>query len=142
MLPRRLLTALVFFLALGVFAEQKPGLKARADESTGSDKARYAAEYTEQATHEADKAFADGKDADAASRLQDIATYGKMAADASIQSHKREKNTEIALRKVLKHLNDIKNARPFEQQAEVQQVIDAVQAAHDSLLDSMFQKGH
>ena len=136
------LVALVLLVTVGVFAEQKPDLKARADQSIGSDKAKYAAEYTEKATHEADKSFADGKDADASALLQDVAVYGKMAADASMQSHKREKNTEISLRKVLKQLNDIKNARPFEQQAEVQKVIESVQATHDALLEFMFQKGH
>jgi hypothetical protein len=136
------LLALVVCLTFSVFAEQKPDLRTRADQSSGGDKAKYAAEYTEQATKEADKAFADGNDSDGTARLQDVATYGKMAADASMTAHKREKNTEIALRKVLKHLNDIKNARPFEEQSQVQKVIDTIQAAHDSLLDFMFQKGH
>ena len=141
MLRHAPLLALVLLLAGSVFAQVKD-LKSRADSSSGSDKAKYAAEYAEQATHDADKLFAEGKDADGSAKLQDVVTYGKMAADVSMQSHKREKNTEITLRKILKRLADIKNAQPFEQQAEVQKVIDQVQASHDALLDFMFQKGH
>jgi hypothetical protein len=142
MLRRLLLVALTLFLSLGLFADQKPDLKARADHSSGADQAKYAAEYAEQATRDADKDFAEGKDEEAFAQLKDVAIYGKMASDTSMQFRKREKNTEITLRKMLKQLNDIKNARPFEQQAEVQKVIDAVQATHDALLEFMFQKGH
>lgn len=141
MLRRSPALALVLILACSAFAEVKD-LKSRADSSSGSDKAKYAAEYAEHAVHEADILLANGKDAEGTAMLQDVGTYGKMAADVSMQSRKREKNTEITLRKILKRLADIKNAQPFEQQAEVQKVIDQVQASHDSLLDFMFQKGH
>lgn len=132
---------MVLLIAGGVFAEVKD-LKARADASSGSDKAKYAAAYAEHAVHEADILLANGKDAEGAAKLQDVATYGKMAADVAMQAHKREKNTEITLRIILKRLADIKNAQPFEQQADVQKVIDQVQVSHDALLDFMFQKGH
>ena len=141
-MPRRAsLLALLLLLSGSVFAQVKD-LKARADASSGSDKAKYAAEYAEHAVHEADIFFANGKDADGSAKLQDVATYGKLAADVAMQTRKREKNTEISLRIILKRLADIKNAQPFEQQAEVQKIIDQVQGAHDALLDSMFQKGH
>ena len=132
---------MVLLIAGGVFAEVKD-LKARADASSGSDKAKYAAEYAEHAVHEADIFLANGKDAEGSAKLQDVATYGKMAADIAMQTRKREKNTEITLRIILKRLADIKNAQPFEQQADVQKVIDQVQVSHDALLDFMFQKGH
>jgi SpoVK/Ycf46/Vps4 family AAA+-type ATPase len=140
MLRRFALVVAVLFLALSAFAQKD--LKSRADAASGGERAKLAVEYTEEAAKAADKAFNDGKDDEGSAKLKEVAQYAKVAADASMQSGKREKDTEIKLRKVLKRLVEVKQAQPFEQQAEVQKVIDAVQAAHDALLESMFKKNH
>jgi hypothetical protein len=134
-----LVVAILFFT---IAASAQKDLKSRADAATGGEKAKLAVEYTDQATKDADKAFNQGKDEEGFAELQDVAQYAKIAADAAMQSGKRQKDTEISLRKIAKHLDDIKKARPYEQQQTVQDAIQAVLAAHDNLLNSMFQKNH
>lgn len=133
-----ILLALTF--ALPAFAQKD--LKSRADSATGAEKAKLCVEYTEEAAKASEKAFQDGKDEESSLHLKEVVQYAKAASDASMQSHKREKETEIGLRKVLKRLMEAKNVRPVDQQDEVQKTIDAVLVAHDSLLDSMFKKTH
>lgn len=140
-MTRRLIpVVLALTFAASAFAQKD--LKSRADTATGGEKAKLCVEYTEEAAKAADKAFQDGKDEESSAHLKEVVQYAKAAAEASMQSHKREKETEIGLRKVLKRLMEVKNARPVDQQGEVQETINAVLVAHDSLLDSMFKKTH
>jgi hypothetical protein len=127
-------------LSLAVVAFGQKDLKTRADSATGGDKVKYAAEYAEATTKAADKAFQDGNDAQGSGDLKDVEKYAVMASEMSIQSGKRQKQTEITLRKIVNHLADIKNARPFEMQDEVKTTMDAVDKARNNLLDSMFTK--
>jgi hypothetical protein len=138
MTRRPILVVAVLTVALSAFAQ--PDLKSRVEAATGAEKAKLAVEFTEQATKAADRAFKDDKDDEGSADLKAITEYARIAFDASVQARKREKETEIGLRKVLKHLVDIKNARPVDQQDEVQKTINAVLVVHDKLLDSMFQK--
>ena len=66
--------------------------------------------------------------------------YAKVASDASIQTGKHEKATEITLRKIAYQLAQMKNARPVDQQPEVQHTIDEVDKSRSSLLEAMFEK--
>ncbi len=123
-------------LALPAFAQKE--LKSRADAASGVDKARLAVDYAEQATKAADKAFQEGKDNDGSAALKDVVQYAKMATDASMQSGKRQKQTEISLRKILFRLLQIKNARPIADQDEVKRAMDGVDTDRNDLLDAMF----
>ena len=137
---RTTLVFAVLFLALSAVAQSD--LKSKADAATGGDKAKLALDYTEQATKAADKAFKDGKDDAGTASLRDIEQYAKVASDAAMESGKRTKETEINLRKIVNHLVDIKNARPYDQQDAVQHTIDAVDTARNNLLEAMFKKNH
>ncbi len=138
----RRLIPVVLALTVAVTAFAQKDLKSRADAATGAEKAKLSVEFTEDAAKAADKAFQDGKDEEGSAHLKEVVQYAKVASDSSMQAHKREKETEIGLRKVLKRLMEVKNARPVDQQDEVQKTIDAVLVVHDSLLDSMFKKTH
>ncbi len=140
MTRRVALIVAMLFLALSAVAQNDT--KSKADSASGADKAKYALEYTEQATKAADTAFKQGKDDEGSVRLKEIGQYAKMSSDAAMESGKREKETEITLRKVVNRLVDIKNARPYDQQDAVQQIIDAVDTARNNLLEEMFKKKH
>lgn len=140
MTKRVALAVALLFLALSAVAQND--LKTKADSANGADKAKFALDYAEQATKDADHAFKSGKDDDGATRLKEIAQYSKMASDAAMESGKREKETEINLRKIVNRLVDVKNARPYDQQDAVQQVIDAVDMARNNLLEEMFKRKH
>jgi len=116
--------------------------KARIASSNGVDKIKNSLYYAELQTKAADQAYRNGKDADALADLQDVRTYAQLAADTSMDLRKREKDTEIAIRKIAKRLLDMKQSVDFDEQPAVQKVLDAVQSTHDQLLDFMFKKKH
>lgn len=135
---RRATLLLLLSAAIPAFAQND--VKSRADAATGSDKVKFAVEYAEQATKAADKAFQEGKDEEGSAALKEIVKYSKVASDTSIQTGRREKTTEITLRKIAYQLAQVKNARPVEEQGEVQHIIDEVDKARSSLLEAMFEK--
>lgn len=138
MTRRRLLAVSLLLLTITAFAQKD--LKSRIESATGGDQAKLAVEYTEQLSHEADRAFLQNNDDQAFADLKEIAKYAKIASEASIQSGKHQKEIEIRLRKIANHLGDVKKSRAFEEQQPVQDVIDAVLIAHDNLLNSEFEK--
>jgi hypothetical protein len=88
----------------------------------------------------ADKFFADG-DAEKANRaLVDVVAFAELARDYAIQSHKHEKQAEIALRKMTRKLTDLKHAVTHDDQEHVQNTIDRLQKVRDDLLAAMFPK--
>jgi hypothetical protein len=133
-------TLIVAVLLVALAAFPQKDAKSRADAATGPDKAKFALEYTEQAAKTADKAFKDGKDEEGSAALADVKQYAKIASDAAIQSGKHDKEVEINLRKIVNRLVEVKIARPFDQQPEVQQAIDAVDSARNNILEFMFKK--
>ncbi len=135
---RRTAALVLLFTAMPAFAQQD--LKSRADTASGADKAKFAVEYAEQSAKAADKAFQEGKDAEGYAGLKEIVKYAKVASEASIQTGKHEKATEITLRKIAYQLAQVKNALPVDEQPQVQQTIDEVDKARSSLLEAMFDK--
>jgi hypothetical protein len=81
---------------------------------------------------ESDKAQAD---------MTDVVAFSELARDYAIQSHKHQKQTEIAVRKMTRKLNDLKHSVSREDQAGVQNAIDRLQRVRDDLLLAMFPKG-
>lgn len=136
----RRLGLIVALAVLVAAACAQPDPKARIETATGLEKAKLALAFAEQQTKAADKAFQDGKDAEASADLQDVAKYAPLAADLSRETGKHEKETEIALRKLVNRLSNIKNAVAFEQRPVLQSTMDVVEKAHDALLDDMFKR--
>ena len=67
-------------------------------------------------------------------------SYSKKATDASIDTGKRLKGTEIALRKMAEKLRDVKRTVAFEDQSPIQQTIDQLEQMRTDLLSAMFGK--
>jgi hypothetical protein len=74
--------------------------------------------------------------------LGDVVTYSEMARDYSIQSLKHEKQSEIAVRKMVRRLVDLKHTVSREDQEQIQNTIDRLQRVRDDLLAAMFAKGN
>lgn len=72
--------------------------------------------------------------------LADVVAYAELARDYAIQSRKREKQSEIALRKMVRKLTDMSHAVSHEDQAQIQNTIDRLQKVRDDLLVAMFPK--
>jgi len=100
--------------------------------------------YTEAAQHElksADQLYTAGKVDDARDAVKDLLTYSDKAHDASTQSGKKLKDTEIAMRKMAEKLRDMKRAVTFEEQGPVQAAADHLESLRTDLLSHMFGKG-
>lgn len=89
----------------------------------------------------ADDFYNAGKVDDAQNAVKDLVTCSEKAHDAAVESGKRLKPTEIALRKMSIKLRDIKRTLNFDDQAPVQAAAERLQSLSDDVLSHMFGKG-
>ena len=86
-------------------------------------------------------AFYNGNDPDkGAVALGDVAEYSERAGSSAIQARSHEKQTEIAVRKLIRRLGDMKHQAVREDQIAMQSTIDRLERVRDSLLLAMFPK--
>ncbi len=89
---------------------------------------------------DADRLYIAGDSEKARAALADVVAYSELARDYAIQSRKHEKQSEIAIRKMVRKLNDMSHAVSHEDQAQIQNTIDRLQKIRDDLLVAMFPK--
>src|SRR5215475_9703205 len=104
-----------FVMTLGLLAaaakeESLPQLVAHAESARPEERPQLYAEIAERRLHSADQLYTDGKVDEAQSALADVVNYSQKATDAASQTGKRLKNTEIAVRKMVEKLRDIKRS--------------------------------
>jgi hypothetical protein len=88
----------------------------------------------------ADKLYNEGSAEGGKAALQDVMTYSQKATDSSIATGKKQKDTEIKLRKMATKFHDVKRTVAFEDQAPIQQAIDGLEKMRTDLLAAMFGK--
>jgi len=115
-------------------------LKARLTSARAGDRIQLCIEIAEQQLEAADKFYLTDETEKARTALDDVASFAEQARDSSIQLHKRQKQTEIAVRKMVRKLFDIKRAVSHEEQVPVEAAIDRLQRVRDDLLAAMFPK--
>ncbi len=113
-------------------------LKSRLSNVEMRDRPALCIEICDRQLEAADKFYNDGATAAAQAALQDVISFAGLAREYAIQSHKHEKESEIALRKAARKLVDLKHAISREDQAAVQNAIDRLQHFRDDLLSAMF----
>lgn len=74
------------------------------------------------------------------SALADLLNYAGKASNTSMQTNKKVKDTEIALRKIAEKLRDLKRTADFEEQAPLEDASDRVETMRTQLLSRMFGK--
>jgi hypothetical protein len=116
-------------------------LKARLSSTPIGDRPKLCLEIAERQLDDADKRYAAFETEKGQSDLTDAVTFAELARDNAIQSHKHQKQTEIAVRKMTRKLNDLKHSVSREEQPAVQNAIDRLQRVRDDLLLAMFPKG-
>ncbi|HLW84873.1 MAG TPA: hypothetical protein VKR60_06615 [Candidatus Sulfotelmatobacter sp.] len=116
-------------------------LKARLSSTSIGDRPQLCLQIAEQQLDDADKQYAAVESEKAQSDLTDVVAFSELARDYAIQSHKHQKQTEIAVRKMTRKLNDLKHLVSRDEQAAVQYAIDRLQRVRDDLLLAMFPKG-
>jgi hypothetical protein len=116
-------------------------LKARIANASTSERPSLCLQVAERQLDAADRFYAAGDEEKAQASLEDVVAFSEMTRDAAIQSHKHEKQSEIALRKMTRKLNDLKRAVTLEDQKTIQESINHLQRIRDDLLAAMFPKG-
>ena len=135
---------LILAISASAFAYKETTIEemaAHADAAPVGDRPALYIEIAERELKMADEAYTAGKVDEGQKAVQNIVTYSEKAQDASVQSGKRLKGTEIALRKMSAKLKDMKRTLSFEDQAPVQAAADRLEALRTDILQRMFGKG-
>jgi hypothetical protein len=113
-------------------------LKSRLSSTEMRDRPALCIQICERQLDAADKFYSSGATSAAQAALADVVSFADLAREYAIQSHKHEKQSEIALRKAVRKLADLKHAIAREDQQAVQNAIDRIQNFRDDLLAAMF----
>ena len=143
LLSNALLLILVLAAALAL-ARTEPTveeLKARVSAANVGDKAKICLEIAEKQLTETDKEYTADNIEKAQTSLVDVVAYSELARDYSIQSHKHQKQTEIAIRSMTRKLNDLLHVVGREEQGPLKDAISHLERVRDDLLVAMFPKG-
>jgi hypothetical protein len=117
-------------------------LKARVPNASIADRPVLCIHIAERQLDAADRFYVAGDSGQAQGALADVVAFSELARDYSIQSHKHEKQSEIAIRKMARKLSDMKHTASHEDQEQVQTTVDRLQRIRDDLLAAMFPKGN
>lgn len=116
-------------------------LKAKLSSASVGDKPHLCIDIAKMQLAEADKLYAASDIDKAEAVLTDVVTYSEMARDYSIQSHKYQKQSEIAVRAMIRKLSDIQHSVGTADQAALKDAVSRLDRVRDDLLKSMFKKG-
>jgi ribosomal protein L16 Arg81 hydroxylase len=116
-------------------------LKAKISGASTGEKPRLCIEVAQLQLKEADKAYATGEIDRAQASLTDVVAFSELARDYAIQSHKHQKQSEIAVRAMTRKLTEILHTLGREDQTAVQNAVSRLDRVRDDLLASMFKKG-
>ncbi len=117
------------------------GLKARLSSTSVGDKPHVCVQIAQIQLKEADKFYFASDVEKGQAALVDVVAYSELARDYAIQSHKYQKQAEIAVRAMTRKLNELTHTLDREDQAPVKDAISRLQKVEDDLLKSMFPKG-
>jgi hypothetical protein len=116
-------------------------LKARVSSANVAEKARICVEIAEKQLVAADKLYSADDMEKAQASLTDVVAFSELARDYSVQSHKHQKQTEIAIRSMTRKLNDLLHVVGREEQGPLKDAIKHLERVRDDLLLAMFPKG-
>jgi len=116
-------------------------MKARLASASSGDKPHLCVQIAERELAIADRLYTTDDVEHAEISVKDVVTFSEMARDYAIQSHKYQKQTEIAVRTMARRLADIEHLVSHDDQAPIQAAIARLQRVRDDLLMAMFPKG-
>jgi hypothetical protein len=136
--------ALVLAFAATPLAAREPSLEeliARAKSARLKEQPALYVEIAERQLKSAHELYVAGKVEDARKSVADIVTYSEKAHDTAIQSGKKLKSVEMAIRKMSHRLSDVRRTLNFEDQEPVAAAAERLDKLADDLLANMFGKG-
>jgi len=115
-------------------------LKTRVANAKISDRPPLCLQICERQLGAVSRFYAAGDSEQAKAALADVVAFAELTRDYAIQSRKHEKQSEIAIRRMIRKLADLKHTVPHEDQEQVQATMDRLQRIRDDLLAAMFPK--
>jgi hypothetical protein len=141
-------TCTLFALLIGATGRAAAGseptveeLKARLASTNIGNRPHLCIEIAQKRLVEADKLYAAAEVEKGQAALTDVVAYSELARDYAIESHKYQKQTEIAVRAMTRKLTDLLHSLGHDDQAPVQDAIRRLEKVRDDLLKAMFPKG-
>jgi hypothetical protein len=116
-------------------------LKARLASTSIGDRPHLCVQIARRQLVEADKLYAAADAEKGQAALVDVVAYSELARDYAIQSHKYQKQSEIAVRAMTRKLTELMHSIGHDEQAPVRDAINRLQRVRDDLLKAMFPKG-
>jgi len=116
-------------------------LKARVASARVQDRPHLCVQIAQKQLDATEKLYAGAEVDQAQAPLTDVVAFSELARDYSIQSHKYQKQTEIAVREMTRKLNGILHTLGHDEQAPIKDAVNRLERVRDDLLASMFKKG-
>jgi hypothetical protein len=116
-------------------------LKAKLSSTSVGDRPHLCVQIAQKQLAEADKQYAAADFEKGEAALTDVVAYSELARDYAIQSHKYQKQSEIAVRTMARKLTELMHSLGHEDQAPVRDAVNRLQRVRDDLLMAMFPKG-
>jgi hypothetical protein len=116
-------------------------LKDRVANASIAERASLCIQIAERQLENATRLHAAGDSEQAQAALVDVVAFSGLARDYAIQAHKREKQSEIAIRKMSRKLSGLKHTVSHDDQKGIQDTIDQLEKIRDDLLAAMFPNG-
>ncbi len=109
-----------------------------ADATNGEACAEVCLDAAKKLTELSNQNFVDGQVEAAQANMKDAGRLAEKAGRASLETHKRQKQTEIGMRRLTKRMKDVVQTLNFEDRPAVEEVIKGIEAVRSDLLLSMF----
>jgi len=116
-------------------------LKARVGNAAIGDRPPLCIHVSDLQLGAAGRFYTAGDSEQAKTSLTDVVAFSELARDYAVQSHKHEKQSEIAIRKMVRKLGDLKHTVSHDDQAQIESTIKRLERVRDDLLAAMFPKG-
>jgi hypothetical protein len=115
-------------------------LKSRLSSASVPDRPHLCVEIAEKQLTQTDKLYAASDVEKAQASLTEVVEYSEKARDYAIQSHKYQKQAEIAVRGMARKLTELLHSLGTDEQAPVKEAVTRLERVRDDLLSSMFKK--
>jgi len=116
-------------------------LKGKLASTSLGDRPHLCVQIAQKQLAEADKQYAASDFEKGQAALVDVVAYSELARDYAIQSHKYQKQSEIAVRTMARKLTELMHSLGQDDQVPVRDAINRLQRVRDDLLMAMFPKG-
>ena len=139
-MPKLFSIMIILSLAIAARAEQKTvdQLKAEAEHAAPDQQGRLYAEIADMLVAVSDKQFTDGESVKGHATVQEILDYATKSHDLAIQTRKKMKETEKALRHCRRRLENMRRTLAAEDRPSVEEVEKRLEQFTEEILEAMF----